>query len=618
MKYQIAKYKIQNYLKITRHGFLLAWCTLLFYNILDAQSGTFTAAVDNNSIAMGEQFEITFTINGSGNNFHPPPFTDFLVLSGPNQSQSMQFINGSMSQSISYSYVLQPRSEGKFIIGSATVESNGKKLQSNTTTIEVTKGTPQPKHKQQTSDDAGLNKQISDNLFIKVSVDKSSAFQGEQITATYKLYTRVNIVNSAITKVPALTGFWNQEIDIPKNTQLNEVVNGIQYRVIPIKKIALFPQRAGILELDPMEAEFVVQVQSRKRSNDIFDQFFNDPFFGNSRNVNFQTKSSPVKINVLPLPKQNIPDGFSGAVGKLSMEAWLDKNETKTNEPVSYKIKISGSGNLKLIETPKIIFPPDIESYEPKISDNITSGTSVVSGSRTFEYLLIPRRVGEQKIPAFVFSYFDLEKKNYVSQKSHEFSLSISKGSDISLPSSVNLSKEEVKLLGQDIRFIKSGLTNFRKKNENFFGSTIFFLLLISPFLLFVGFLLLIKHHEKLTGDVVRLKSSKATKVAKKRLSKAKKFLDGKNKEEFYTEISQALWGYASDRLGISLSDLSQESIKTSLNSRNVNDESASKFLSTIEECEFARFTPSGNSLEMGKMYDDTVRLITKIEEEIK
>jgi hypothetical protein len=599
--------------------FILFAC-LFLSNFLVAQEGSFTASVDRNRIAMGEQIEITFTLNGSGSNFQPPPFNDFQVLSGPNQSQSMQFINGSMSQSISYSYALQPRSEGKFTIASATVESNGKKLKSNNITIEVTKGSPQPKRQQnqQTGEDANISKQIGDNIFIKASVDRSSVYQGEQITATYKLYTRVNIVNLAISKVPSLTGFWNQEIDIPKNTQSVEVVNGVQYRVMPIKKIALFPQHSGVLELDPMEAEFVVQVQTRKRGGDIFDQFFNDPFFGNVRNVNYQTKSTPVKITVRPLPSQNIPDGFSGAVGKFSIETWLDKNETKTNEPVTLKVKFSGRGNLKLIDVPKLSFPPDLESYEPKISDNITTGTNVVSGTRTYEYLLIPRRIGEQKIPSFAFSFFDPEKKSYISLKSPEFFLKVAKGNELATGPIASLSKEEIKLLGQDIRFIKSGTSRFGRKDDVFLGSLEFCILGISPLFLFIGFILYIRHYEKISGDVIKLRSRKATKIAKKRFAKAKTLLDAKKTDQFYTEISQALWGYAGDRLGISLSDLSQNAIKDSLTTRKINEDLINKFLTIIEQCEFARFTPTGGSVEMQKMYTDTVKLIADLEEEIR
>lgn len=620
-KYQNSK--IKNNLAILKPLFLV-FLYIISTSTSPAQDGAFTASVDRNRVAIGEQLEITFSLNGSGKNFQPPAFNDFLVLSGPNQSTSMQFINGAMSQSISYSYILQPRSEGKYTIGAATIESGGKKVQSNSITIEVTKGSPQQKQQQsakggqQTTDDENLNKQIAENLFIKVIVDKFNVYQGEQITATYKLYTRVNIANSQITKVPALTGFWNQEIDIPKNIQETEVLNGVQFRVIPIKKYALFPQQSGTLELDPMEAEFVVQVQTRKRGGDVWDQFFNDPFFGNVRNVNYPIKSTPIKIMIKPLPSHNVPEGFSGAVGKFSVESWLDKRETKTNEPVTLKVKISGRGNLKLIDPLKISFPPDLESYDPKISDNITTGTSLISGSRTFEHLLVPRRPGEQKIAPFNFSYFDPEKKEYSSIKSPEFLITVAKGTDYISAPTTSLSKEEIKLLGQDIRFIKSGTTSFKKQGESFFGSLGFFILLLSPMFLFVGFISYIRHYEKISGDVIRLKSRKATKIAKRRLVHAEKFLSQKKREEFYTAVSQALWGYVVDKLGIPLSDLSQDSIKNTLTSRKVNEASIVKLINTINHCEFARFAPSSDSLEMEMIYKDTIELITSIEEELR
>ncbi|MBU1299519.1 MAG: BatD family protein, partial [Bacteroidetes bacterium] len=590
------------------------------YSTAFSQDPNFTTSVDRNRIAMGEQFEITFTLSGSGKNFQPPPFSDFLVLSGPNQSTSTQFINGNLSQSISYSYILQPRSEGKFTIESATIESGGKRVQSNNIIIEVTKGSQQPQRQsQQSSEESNLSKQIAENLFLRVSVDKKNVYQGEQITATYKLYTRANIVKYSVTKVPSLTGFWAQEIDLPKTLQFEtEVLNGIQFRVATVKKTALFPQRSGTLELDPMESEFVVQVQTRRRGGDVFDQFFNDPFFGNISNVNYKAKSEPLKINVKPLPTHNLPSSFSGAVGKFSMEAWIDKQETKMNEPVMLKVKISGRGNLKLIEPLKLSIPPDLESYEPKISDNITQGTNVISGSRTFEYLLIPRRPGDKKIPAFAFSYFDPEKNNYVSISSTDFIISTTKGIDLAVGSSASLSKEEIKLLGQDIRFIKSGDVKFRKHGKTFFGSTIYLTLLIAPVFLFIGFIYYQRRYEKITGDVVRLKSRKATKIAKKRLSVAKKLLESNNKGEFYTEVSRALWGYTGDKLGIPQANLTKESVNESLKSHGVSEKSLEKLNKILDVCEFAQYAPSADSGEMGKIYSNTVELISKIEEEIR
>ena len=605
--------------------------TVLFFIILFsiakvaiAQDASFNASVDRNKVATGEQVEVTFTLNGSsgGSNFRPPAFNDFLTLSGPNQSTNMQFINGAMSASISYSYIVQPRAEGKFIIGPAFINHNGKQLQSQPITIEVSKGAPQPKtqsQSKQTQQDTDIGKQIGDNLFLKVSIDKSRVFQGEQITATYKIYTRVNIANYNLSKVPSLTGFWSEELDVPKQVQLStEVVNGKQYRVGVLKKVALFPQRSGTLSIDPMEIECVVQVQGRRRANDLFDQFFNDPFFGGVSNVNYKVKNQPVAITVLPLPNDNVPPGFSGGVGKFSMEAWLDKSQTKTNEPVTLKVKISGRGNLKLLDAPMINVSTDIEKYDPKNSDNITKQGDQITGSRTFEFLLIPRHPGEQKIPSFPYTYFDIEKKNYVTLKSSDFTIMVEKGNDVQSTYAAGVSKEDVKLLGEDIRFIKSGNITIHRIGEKFTGSMSFFVLLVSPIIAFTGFLVYLKRREKILGNVTLVRNRKAQKIARKRLADAKKFLDEKKKEEFYSEISRALWGYIADKLGIPPSDLSIDLVRSSLEDRKIDGEMITRFITTIEMCEFVRFAPATDSVQMDQVYKETVELISMIEEQLR
>ncbi|MBI4809974.1 MAG: protein BatD [Ignavibacteriales bacterium] len=586
------------------------------------QDATFTASVDRNKLAMGEQFEITFTLSGSsgGSNFRPPSFNDFLTLSGPNQSTNMQFINGAMSASISYSYVLQPRAEGKFVIPPAFINHGGKQLQTQPITIEVIKGAPQQKQQsRQSQQESDIGKQIGDNLFLKVTVDKARVYQGEQITATYKIYTRVNVVNYNLTKLPALTGFWSEDLDVSKQVQLStEVVNGKQYRVGILKKVALFPQRSGTLAIDPMDVECVVQVQTRRRSNDIFDQFFNDPFFGNVANVSHKVRSQPLNITVLPLPAADLPPNFSGAVGKYTMEAWLDKRETKTNEPVTLKVKISGRGNLKLLEAPLINLTSDIEKYEPKISDNITKQGDQIAGSRTFEYLLIPRHPGDQKIPSVQFAYFDVDKKIFVSLSSPDFILNVEKGSETTPTYAVGIGKEDVKLLGEDIRFIKSETISLRSKGDTFAGSPMFLVLSISPILAFVGFMFYAKRREKLQGNLLLVRNRKARKLAHRRLDEAKKFLDAKKKEEFYTEVSRALWGYIADKLGIPPSDLSIDFVRTTLENRNIPKEVSNKLTSTIEMCEFARFAPVTDAVQLDQVYRETIELISTIEEKLR
>jgi hypothetical protein len=616
-----------------KHFQYIGLTIILLCRVVVAQDASFTASVDRNRVAMGEQFQLTFTLSGQGggSNFRPPSFNDFLVLSGPNQSTNMQIINGAVSSSVSYTYIIQPRSEGKFVIGSATINVGGKQLRSQPITIEVSKGaaaqSQQSQRQQQQGGSVDISKQIGDNLFLRVSVDRSKVYQGEQITVNYKLYWRVSLAgNPSVGKVPALTGFWSEDLETPRQIQITrEIVNGKQYNVAVLKKVALFPQHDGTLTIDPMEVECAVQVKTnRRRSNDIFDQFFgndpffNDPFFGGVTTVNYKTKSQPVRITVQSLPATGIPPGFGGAVGKYTMDAWLDKRQTTTNDAVTLRVKISGRGNLRLLEAPAVVVPPDIERYDPKISDNVSNQGDRIAGSRTFEYLLLPRHAGEQRIPPITFAYFDPEKKNYVALHSPEFVLTVEKGTEAAPEYATGISKEDVKLLGEDIRFIKSGNLSLRRAGELFIGSPLFVVLLFSPILGFVGFVVYAKRRERLMGNVVLLRNRKARKMAQRRLVEAKKLLTEKKKEEFYTEVSRALWGYVGDKLGIPPSDLSVDTARITLESRKVSQETVVHLTATIEQCEFARFAPSEDSLQMDGIYNDAVVLISTIEEQLR
>ncbi len=595
----------------------LAW---ILVTGASAQDLTFSASVDKNIVAAGEQFTLTFTLTGSsgGQGFRPPSLADFLVASGPNESTSMSIINGSVSSSISYGYILQARAEGKFTVGPATIQAGGRQLSSQPVTITVSKGAPQAKKQSGGYSDTDVGRQIGDNLFLKVTLDKTRVYQGEQVTATYKIYTRVSVANYAISKTPSLTGFWSEDLDIPKQVQLTtEVVNGRQYRVGILKKVALFPQRSGTLSVDPMEVECVVQVQTRRRSNDLFDQFFNDPFFGNFSNVNYKVRNEPEKVTVQPLPP-DAPQGFSGAVGKYTVEAWLDKQQVKTNDPVTLRVKISGTGNLKLLEAPQVVLPSDVERYDPKISDNIATQGDRIGGSRTFEFLMIPRHAGELKIPSFPFSFYDVEKRNYQTFHSPEFTMNVAKGAEIVSSSAEGISKEDVKLLGEDIRFIKSGDVPLHRIGERFVGSPAFFALSVGPFVAFFGFLVYVRRRERVMGNVVMLRNRKARKIALRRLDAAKKFLDGKMREEFYAEISRALWGYIGDKLGIPPADLSIEGVSTTLRGRSVPEDSVARLAATIERCEFERFAPSADSARMDDVYHGAVDLISSIEDHLR
>ena len=578
----------------------------------------FIAKASKTKVVTGEQFQITFSINTSASAFTPPAINDFRVLGGPNQSTSMQWINGNMSHSITYSYVLLAVKEGKYTIKPARIKVGSEILESAEITIEVVKGNPVPQQSQpQTSQNPqqGASEEIGDNLFLKVSVDKTKAYLGEQITATYKIYTRVNIVNNGVNKLPALNGFWSQDIDNQgKNAQLyTEVVDGVAFNVADLKKTILFPQRTGTLEIDPLALECVVRTRSTKRSQSIFDQFF-----GTYEDLQYIVKSKPVKIQVLPLPLQGKPDSFAGAVGKFSMEATLDKSKVKAHEAINLNITISGKGNLKLIETPKPVIPSDIESYDPKINDKISTTASGVSGSKTYEYLLIPRHAGNFKIEPVEFSFFDPSTKSYRTLTTGAFEIEVEKGAqdDASIISSTQ--KEDIKILGSDIRFIKTQNTNdLSEKGNFFFGSVLFYGLLQLPLVLFFIFLFLWKRYLKNNSDLIQVKSRKATKMAARRLVFAKKHLDSKDQKSFYEEVFKALYGYLSDKLSLPVSDLSKETITNNLADQKADPDSIQKLIRTLDLCELARFAPSNNISEQ-EVYSEAVDIISKIEGELK
>lgn len=590
---------------------------------VQAEAGRFVTTVTPGSVNVGDRIQVVFTLQGAGKNFKAPSFQDFNVLMGPSQSSNVSIINGSVTQSISFTYYLEAVKEGTFKIGGAEIVSEGSKLISNIVTVNVGKGTAKQQGSGQQGQQGGESAATSKNVFIRASVDKKSAFRGEAILVTYRLYTRVALVNYTIDKLPSLNGFWSQDIELPQQLEFHqENYDGVNYNVADLKKIIVFPQRSGTLEIDAMQGQVVAQVQVKKqRSNDPWDQFFNDPFFGSPfgqsvQNVKVPLKSDKISISVKELPA-GAPESFTGAVGKFSCEVSLDKDETKANDPVTLKIKVSGKGNLKLIEAPVIEFPPDMETYEPKESVNSSTTAGGVSGSKTFEYLVIPRTAGEYKIPVKSFSYFDLDKKEYVEIPSPEFSLRVTKGKETITTSVSSVNKTDVQLIGKDILFIKTSAPDFTWNLSPFFGSALFYVFMTVPFLLTGMLLWLRRRYRARMSNISLVKSQLARKMAMKRLSESKKHLDRNEKDKFLDELSHALWGFISDKLGIPASDLSRESAADGLRVRNVPESLIASLHSTLDQCEFARFA-GGTAKEPSALYADGISIITQLEESIK
>ena len=597
---------------------------VLFAVRVFAQDGTFVASVGKNPVGAGDQFTLSFTLqnagSGEGRNLKLPNLDNFRVMMGPSTTSNMQYINGVVSSSFTYSYVLQPKNVGKFTIGTATIEVGGKTYSTSPITIDVSKSAAQPnKQQQQQGASADVEAQLAENLLLRATIDRSRVVQGQQINLVYKLYTRVQIQNYNLTKSPTMTGFWSEDVEMAKQIQLaTETYNGKQFQVGVIKRSALFPTQSGTLEIGPMEITTLVTVRDR-RSWDPFDVFNGNPF---GRQIEYVVKSEPIRIKVDPLPA-GAPPSFKGAVGKFSMSAKVDKQNAKTNDPISYKVTIAGTGNIKVLESPSIEVPSDFEQYTPKVADNINRRDVKISGSKTFEYILVPRYPGKKIIKPVEFSYFDLGKNEYVTLKSPQLEINVEQGAAGSTPFVSSSPREDVQMLSQDIRFIKVDRPAFVKHGEYLHTSGTFIALMLLPLAGLGGTLVYTRKRQAVMSDVVGYRNRRAIKVARKGLKNAEVLLKevsgGKESAEkklaFYSEVAKAMWKYLGDKLNIQQADISIEMAVNELSKRSVKPETLAELKSLLETCEMARFAPTILSVDvMKKTYDDASKIIVELE----
>lgn len=603
-----------------------------------AQTPKLTATCNVKQVGVNSYFQVTYKLTGgTAQSFVKPSFKNFNVI-GQYQSSGggmTVIVNGKVVQGgedeTSWTYQLSPTATGKFTIDPAKAQVNGQWIQSNSLSVEVGSGNSnQSNTNHQNNKTNNTQKNTPSNsgnndLFLQAYANKSNPMQGEQVIVTFKIYTRIPVTQYAINKLASFTGFWSQDLmkDVKNPPQSTEYVNGVQYNTATIRQVSLFAQKSGYLTIEPQEVECMVQVKSQHQAN-IFDNFFNDPFFNipqmfdSYQNVKKTIRSNSLAINVRPLPLTDKPTDFNGAVGSFSLHAEIDKTQLPANDAATLKFTINGKGNLNLIDKLTVDFPPDFETYDPKINDKITSNASGVSGSRTFEYLIIPRNAGVFKIKPITFSYFDLTKQKYVSLTSPEFVLKVGKGTGSSNVTVSGVNQEDIKYIGSDIRYIKNKPFVVNKIGSIFFGSYLFFGILLLPLLLFIVFVIIWRKQLKLHSDVAMMKNKKATKIALKRLKLASQFMEQQNKAAFYEEISKGLWGYLSDKLTIPLANLSKDNIVDALQKKNVNDQTTEKFMETLNDCEYARFAPATEEAALRSAYDNAFDVIIKLEKELK
>ncbi|WP_280764940.1 BatD family protein [Parabacteroides sp. PFB2-10] len=575
------------------------------------------------AVVAGSQFKVVYTINSEAKDLRVQHPADFDVLMGPSQmtSQSTSFVNGKRSDelTISYTYILMAKAEGTFKIPAATIKVANSTYTSNELSIKVLPPDKTSDAGQQSGQQNGASASstgVSDNdIFMRMIVSRNNVYEQEGFLVTFKLYfTRWPSVTNY--KFPEFEGFHKQDIELPeqKNAVL-EQYNGRNYQAVTLYQVILFPQRTGKITIEKGSFDAAIRVPIQQRSQSIFDDFFGPQ----TRTVNKTLTTSPVTIDVKPLPSGK-PADFSGAVGNFTMNTNINATELKANEAVTITTKISGTGNIRLMKNPEVKFPNDFDIYDPKISVDTRVSTGGVSGSKTIEYMAIPRFGGEFEIPAIRFSYFDPKSATYKTLTSESYTLKVERGEEgENSPAVTNYNnRESVRFLGQDIRYLKVKGIHFESQESLFYGSLLFYLSYIVPALLFIVFFFIYRKQMKENANIALKRTKRANRMAVKRLKNAGKLLKENKKEAFYEEVLRALWGYLSDKLNIPQSDLTKDNVANELSKYGVGDELISEFMAILNDCEFARYAPSQAPDAMDRIYGQTVDAIGKMENTIK
>ena len=580
-------------------------------------------------VSMDETFRVVFTADGKMSDFDWPGTEDFSVVWGPQRGSmsSTNIVNGKRTSSHqeTVTYLLQPVREGKFTISGASAKVDKKECSSKGFTIEVVASQADaaasaPQGGGSSSPDASggtvqsTGTVSNGDIFLKLSLSKTSVVKGEPITATLKIYTRTDIAGFEDVKFPTFNGFWSKETASVNNLEFNrENVDGTIYSSALIRKYMLIPQQSGTLVIEP--AEMVCQIRVRAASSaprSIFDDFFD-----NYQTIRKRLATPEIKVKVGELPA-GAPASFGGGVGKFSISASLSRKDIKSNEAVSLIVKVTGNGNVSMLEAPKVDFPSDFEVYDLKSTENVSSNGT--EGGKTFEYPFIPRSHGDFVIPPIQYSYYDISKGGYVTVSTSEIPVTIEKGEEIEGGgvAVAGVNRQGVKNLKEDIRYIHLGDGNLKRSGHFFAGSLFYYVALILVAVLYFVALWLLKFAEGRRADIVGSRNRKANKLAGAKLRTAKDFLSRGLSGAYYEELHKALIGYVSDKLSIPASELSKEHIGEGLAERGVSRESIDAFTALVDKCEFARYSPDNGGVQMQNEYNEAIRVISQLENEVK
>lgn len=618
-------------MKKTLIAFILALFGFIEFNLC-AQDISFTASGPS-VIGVGEQFRVVFKINTDDiSKFTPPSISGFDILAGPSTSRMSSFnmVNGKTTNtsSTSFTYVLAANKEGTFTISGAKVNTNNKTYASNSITIKVQKNPTQSQraqtqrgYSQNQNNQASVTVLDDKALFIRASANKPKAVIGEEIIITYKLYTLVNISEYQVNRMPINKGFWIEEIDMSQDPTIStETIEGRQYQVATLRKVIAYPQESGKLTIAPLDIDVVAHIASRSQrrvstGDPFFDSFFQSMGQTGYEKVKKSIKSNVINLNVSELPKSNID--FSGAVGNFQISVTANPLRCKTNEAITLRYTISGSGNLSLIDKINLKIPEDFESFDPTINDQINKTPNGLNGKRTFEYILIPRVQGEFKIPKVSFTYYDLNTKIYKTISTNEFTLKITKGKD-ELSGLAQQMSEREKYIKRDIEHIKTKPTNFYSQNSSIYIKPYLLLVFLIIIILTIGFIVFKNKSNKKNRDISYVRYKKANKIAHNRLKKAKKYIENHQKDEFYNEIAQATWNYLSDRFMIVKMDLSFDNVKEIMTRRNIKEDTINNLISLLNNFEYVRFSRGEEIQKMDSLYEQATNSLSDIESQIK
>lgn len=602
-----------------RFGILILCLMTAF--ALNAQDDVSFKVICKKQVVVGEQFQVSYELSGEGKNFEAPNFNNFEIVGGPfsSSSSSVQIVNGSVTKTSTntYSFYLRAIKEGKFTIPAATITVKKQKVKSTTAEIEVVKDNTAISDK----GDAKTTGNAKD-VFLEAAPNKLSAYIGEQITLTYKIYFTIPISNLTISKAPSYSGFWTKDVTDNNGVlqQSSIVRNGQEYHVATAQEIVLIPQKAGTLTIDPLNISCIAQIRNEKqqqRGYDPFENFFGDIMGSSYTNVKKELKSQPIDIEVKPMPAKDKPESFKGAVGQFTFTSKIDKTEMKSNDAFTVTYTVSGKGNIELLDLPKPNFPPDFEVYDPKISTNTKNNSYGISGSKKAEYVVIPRVSGDFTLNPTEFSYFDPSKNKYVTLESDRYELKVERSANEGSSGIIYAGGQEaIKVVGSDIMHIMT-IGNLKKEGAMLFASPLYFIVIIAIVAVFAVALIIYRKVNKFNHNQVLVRNKKATKIAKKRLHNAYSYLKIKDQNHFYEEFSQALWGYISDKLNIARAKLSMDTVREMMGVKNVPEDIVNQFIELLNSCEFARFAPGDPGKKMEDLYQKGIEVITKAEKNL-